>query len=185
MRQRLTIILTFVVIIGILAVLFLVFLNGFFVATEFALVKVRATQLETDAAKGHKRAKMGLHLARHLDAYLSACQLGITLASLGLGWIGEPVFAELLPAFGSVVDAETSALLVMMPVVPALTVTLIVTLVLALALRAPRLQVTVPLECVQVGEPGVEDTNVTSLGSVSVRVTPAAFEGPLLVMVTV
>jgi CBS domain containing-hemolysin-like protein len=84
----------------LLAVLFLVFLNGFFVATEFALVKVRATQLEPDAARGHKRAGMALHLARHLDAYLSACQLGITLASLGLGWIGEPVFADLLqPVF--------------------------------------------------------------------------------------
>ncbi len=82
------------------AVVFLVFLNGFFVATEFALVKVRATQLEPDAARGHKRARMALHLARHLDGYLSACQLGITLASLGLGWIGEPVFADLLePVF--------------------------------------------------------------------------------------
>lgn len=80
----------------LLAVGFLVLLNGFFVATEFALVKVRATQLEPFAARGHKRAKMALHLARHLDAYLSACQLGITLASLGLGWIGEPVFADLL-----------------------------------------------------------------------------------------
>ncbi len=92
----------FIIEIGfkLLAVLFLVFLNGFFVATEFALVKVRATQLEPDAARGHKRAGMALHLARHLDAYLSACQLGITLASLGLGWIGEPVFADLLqPVF--------------------------------------------------------------------------------------
>jgi CBS domain containing-hemolysin-like protein len=80
----------------LLAVAFLVFLNGFFVATEFALVKVRATQLEPFATRGHKRAKMALHLARNLDAYLSACQLGITLASLGLGWIGEPVFADLL-----------------------------------------------------------------------------------------
>ncbi len=84
----------------LLAVIFLVFLNGFFVATEFALVKVRTTQLEPEAARGHRRARMGLHLARHLDAYLSACQLGITLASLGLGWIGEPVFADLLqPVF--------------------------------------------------------------------------------------
>lgn len=84
----------------LLAVAFLVLLNGFFVATEFALVKVRATQLEPDAARGHKRARMALHLARNLDAYLSACQLGITLASLGLGWIGEPVFADLLaPVF--------------------------------------------------------------------------------------
>jgi CBS domain containing-hemolysin-like protein len=90
----------------LLAVVFLVALNGFFVATEFALVKVRATQLEPFAARGHKRAKMALHLARHLDAYLSACQLGITLASLGLGWIGEPVFAELLKPLFHLFDLQ-------------------------------------------------------------------------------
>lgn len=83
----------------LLAVILLVLLNGFFVATEFALVKVRTTQLEPFAARGQKRAKMALHLARNLDAYLSACQLGITLASLALGWIGHPVFAELLGPF--------------------------------------------------------------------------------------
>lgn len=84
----------------ILAVIFLVLANGFFVATEFALVKVRHTQIEPFAAKGQRRAKVALNLVRHLDAYLSACQLGITLASLGLGWIGEPVFAELMtPVF--------------------------------------------------------------------------------------
>ena len=91
--------LVFMICWQLLAVVVLVLLNGFFVATEFALVKVRATQLEPFAAKGHKRAQMALHLARHLDAYLSACQLGITLASLGLGWIGEPVFAKLLEPF--------------------------------------------------------------------------------------
>lgn len=85
-----------VIALKIVAVVVLVFLNGFFVATEFALVKVRSTQLEPYAAKGQRRARMALHLARHLDAYLSACQLGITLASLALGWIGEPVFAALL-----------------------------------------------------------------------------------------
>lgn len=94
----------------LLAVLFLVFLNGFFVATEFALVKVRATQLEPDAARGHKRAGMALHLARHLDAYLSACQLGITLASLGLGWIGEPVFADLLQPVFKLCNVESEKL---------------------------------------------------------------------------
>jgi len=86
----------------LLAVMGLVLLNGFFVSTEFALVKVRPTQLETLAGKNHKRAKMALHLTHHLDEYLSACQLGITLASLGLGWIGEPVFADLLePVYGA------------------------------------------------------------------------------------
>jgi len=86
----------------LLAVMALVLLNGFFVATEFALVKVRSTQLETLAARNHKRGKMALHLTHHLDEYLSACQLGITLSSLGLGWIGEPVFADLLqPLYGA------------------------------------------------------------------------------------
>jgi len=94
----------------ILAVLLLVLLNGFFVATEFALVKVRATQLEPFAAKGHKRAKMALHLARHLDAYLSACQLGITLASLGLGWIAEGVFESLLKPVFALLSIENENL---------------------------------------------------------------------------
>jgi CBS domain containing-hemolysin-like protein len=94
----------------LLAVMLLVMLNGFFVATEFALVKVRATQLEPFAAQGHKRAKMALHLARHLDEYLSACQLGITLASLGLGWIGEPVFADLLAPVFNLFNVESEKL---------------------------------------------------------------------------
>jgi CBS domain containing-hemolysin-like protein len=90
------------IFLKLLAVMALVLLNGFFVATEFALVKVRATQLETLASKNHKRARMALHLTNHLDEYLSACQLGITLSSLGLGWIGEPVFADLLePMYGA------------------------------------------------------------------------------------
>ncbi|MGB0578196.1 MAG: hemolysin family protein [Limisphaerales bacterium] len=83
-----------------LAVGVLVFLNGFFVAAEFALVKLRATQLSGLIEEGHRRAKMAEHLLSHLDAYLSAAQLGITLASLGLGWIGEPIFFTLLePVF--------------------------------------------------------------------------------------
>lgn len=89
------------IVLKLLAVAALVLLNGFFVATEFALVKVRHTQLEPLVRGGRKRARLALHLTQHLDAYLSACQLGITLASLGLGWIGEPVFTFLLqPVFG-------------------------------------------------------------------------------------
>lgn len=80
----------------IVAVLLLVLLNGFFVAAEFALVKVRDTQLEPLVGKGQLRAKVARRTVRNLDAALSATQLGITLASLGLGWIGEPVFASLL-----------------------------------------------------------------------------------------
>lgn len=79
----------------------LVAFNGFFVAAEFALVKVRDTQLEGYVQRRHRRAGMVRHILGHLDGYLSACQLGITLASLALGWVAEPVFAALLePVFG-------------------------------------------------------------------------------------
>jgi CBS domain containing-hemolysin-like protein len=80
----------------LLLVVFLVFLNGFFVAAEFAIVKIRETQLQPLVGKGSRRARMAARLLKNLDAALSATQLGITLASLGLGWIGEPVFAKLL-----------------------------------------------------------------------------------------
>ncbi|HET7625585.1 MAG TPA: hemolysin family protein, partial [Verrucomicrobiae bacterium] len=80
----------------IIVVLLLVLLNGFFVAAEFALVKVRDTQLVSLVEEGRRRAKVAHRILHNLDAALSATQLGITLASLGLGWIGESVFASLL-----------------------------------------------------------------------------------------
>lgn len=83
-------------ILNLLLIAFLVFLNGFFVAAEFAIVKVRDTQLEGFITKGHGRAKIARRLLHNLDAALSATQLGITLASLGLGWVGEPIFARML-----------------------------------------------------------------------------------------
>jgi CBS domain containing-hemolysin-like protein len=79
--------------LGLLLGIVLVALNGFFVAAEFALVKVRPTQIEPHAQAGQRRAKVARHMTHHLDAYLSATQLGITLASLALGWVGEPAFA--------------------------------------------------------------------------------------------
>ena len=84
------------------AVLLLVAANGFFVAAEFALVGVRRSRIEALAAAGSRKAKRLLGLLDNLNAYLSASQLGITLASLGLGWIGEPVIARLLerPFYG-------------------------------------------------------------------------------------
>jgi CBS domain containing-hemolysin-like protein len=93
----------------VLAVFALVLLNGFFVAAEFAFVRIRETQLDSFADKGHRRAKMARHIVRHLNSYLSATQLGITMASLGLGWIGEPVFAEIFkPLFHFVgIQSET------------------------------------------------------------------------------
>jgi len=80
----------------LLLAFFLVLANGFFVAAEFAIVKVRSTQLTELADEGSIRAKMARRLTRRLDAYLSATQLGITLASLALGWIGEPAFHHLI-----------------------------------------------------------------------------------------
>jgi CBS domain containing-hemolysin-like protein len=74
----------------------LVLVNAFFVASEFAIVKLRPSRLAQLAARGQRRARVALGIARRLDTYLSANQLGITLASLALGWIGEPAFAELL-----------------------------------------------------------------------------------------
>jgi CBS domain containing-hemolysin-like protein len=83
-------------VLQVASVPLLVLLNGFFVAAEFALVKIRDTQLETVASKGHRWAAVTRRIVRNLDAALSATQLGITLASLGLGWVGKPVFAALL-----------------------------------------------------------------------------------------
>jgi len=77
-------------------VILLVLANGFFVASEFALVGVRRSRVETLAASGDVRARRLLALLANLNAYISATQLGITMASLALGWIGEPVFAHLL-----------------------------------------------------------------------------------------
>lgn len=83
-------------VLNLLLVAFLVFLNGFFVAAEFAIVKIRETQLQPLVAKKHRRARIACRIVKNLDAALSATQLGITLASLGLGWVGEPIFAKLL-----------------------------------------------------------------------------------------
>ncbi len=80
----------------ILITLLLVSLNGFFVAAEFAIVKVRASQLEVKVQSGNKVAIIAKHIISRLDGYLAATQLGITLASLGLGWIGEPVVSKII-----------------------------------------------------------------------------------------
>lgn len=80
----------------------LIFMNAFFVAAEFGMVKLRHTRVAAIEADHGLRGKILAQVHRQLDAYLSACQLGITLASLGLGWVGEPAFAKLLePAFAA------------------------------------------------------------------------------------
>ncbi|MHC1703562.1 MAG: hemolysin family protein [Tenuifilaceae bacterium] len=74
----------------------LVLLNAFFVAAEFAIVKVKYSKIQLKAEQGSRVAKTSEHIIKHLDTYLSATQLGITLASLGLGWIGEPIVSNII-----------------------------------------------------------------------------------------
>ncbi len=97
-------------LLQVIITLVLVFLNGFFVAAEFAIVKIRISQLEQKVQDGNKMAILSKHIVSNLDGYLAATQFGITLASLGLGWIGEPVVSKLLlngvALFGIEVDPE-------------------------------------------------------------------------------
>ncbi len=81
---------------SILAIVLLLATNGFYVAAEFALVKARGFRIETLAAEGSATAKLTVRIQSNLESYLAACQLGITMASLGLGWVGEPAVAALL-----------------------------------------------------------------------------------------
>src|SRR5882762_985103 len=91
------------VLLKLLVIAVLVALNGFFVACEFAIVKVRSSQLDTLVEEGNLRASFVKHVRAHLDAYLSATQLGVTVASLALGWVGEQCLASILqPAFALV-----------------------------------------------------------------------------------
>lgn len=84
------------ILFEVIIVFLIVLANGFFVAAEFAIVKVRSTQIQPLVAKGHKRAKIAFKLLSNVDKFLSASQVGITITSLGLGWIGEPVTAKIL-----------------------------------------------------------------------------------------
>jgi CBS domain containing-hemolysin-like protein len=81
---------------GAVVAFLLVLANGFFVAAEYAFVRVRGTQLEELAKAGSARAKLGAQISGRLDTYISAAQLGVTLASLAIGWIGEPAVAALV-----------------------------------------------------------------------------------------
>ncbi|MEC0231113.1 hemolysin family protein [Paenibacillus alba] len=84
------------IVLNLVLVIFLVLLNGFFVAAEFALVKVRQSRIQQLVNEGSGKAKFASTVTSQLDTYLSATQLGITLASLGLGWVGEPAIADLI-----------------------------------------------------------------------------------------
>lgn len=94
----------------------LVLLNGFFVAAEFALVKVRSSQIDLLAQKGSQRAKVSQQLLSHLDAYLSATQLGITLASLGLGAFGEHVMSQIVGHFFQNIHVDVNPHIVTVPI---------------------------------------------------------------------
>ena len=98
-------------ILKLVLAVFLVLLNGFFVAAEFSIVKVRYSQIQLKAAEGHSMAKQAEHIIKHLDEYLSATQLGITLASLGLGFVGESalhhIFENLFKYFDLAVAPAT------------------------------------------------------------------------------
>ncbi len=98
-------------LIKLVIVILLILITAFFVAAEFAIVRARRARLEAFSHSGNKRAKNGLIILSELDAYLSACQLGITMASLGIGWLGEPVVEHLLePLFGFIPNSEAIAI---------------------------------------------------------------------------
>jgi CBS domain containing-hemolysin-like protein len=99
------------VLIGKLIVIAaLVGLNGFFVACEFAIIKVRASQLDALVEEGNARARLAKYIRAHLDTYLSATQLGVTLASLALGWLGEEFLAHILEPFFALANIQSHAL---------------------------------------------------------------------------
>ncbi|HEV2062780.1 MAG TPA: CNNM domain-containing protein, partial [Solirubrobacteraceae bacterium] len=109
----------------LIAVFVLVRANGFFVAAEFALVRTRRTAMEELAREGRKNAKLVLRQLEDLSEYLSACQFGITLASLGIGFLGEPSIADLIePVIGDTTLAHVFAIAIAYVVVTSLHITL-------------------------------------------------------------
>lgn len=117
--------------LGVLAVLVLVFANGFFVAAEFALVTVRKTRIDQMIAEGHRGARTVRRALNDPDSYIAATQLGITMASLALGWVGEPalaaLFEPLFAVFGermSQVTAHTISVILSFSLITALHIVL-------------------------------------------------------------
>lgn len=129
----------------LLAVVVLVLANGFFVAAEFALVGVRRSRVEQLVTEGHARAKTLRRAVNHLDTYLAATQLGITMASLGLGWIGEPAVAalieplleRLLPENLAVTASQTLGVIIAFTIITALHIVLGELAPKSLALQRP------------------------------------------------
>jgi len=96
--------------INIVIIVALVCLNAFFVAAEFALVKIRETQLDMLVAKGQRSARVARYVLDHLNSFLSAAQLGVTMASLGLGWFGEPIFTHAFSPLLMSIGVESEAM---------------------------------------------------------------------------
>ena len=118
-------------------IIVLVLLNGFFVAAEFALVKVRGTRIEALAAQGSGSARATQHIMGHLDLYLSACQFGITVASLILGWLAEPAVATLLLALADLVGLTVIQGPLLHGVALAIALTIVVKSLLVRTQRSP------------------------------------------------
>jgi CBS domain containing-hemolysin-like protein len=126
-----------VLLMKLAAIGVLVVLNGFFVAAEFALVKIRGSQLEALSEEGDEGALQARRITEDLEAYLSACQLGVTLASLGLGWIGEPFLAQMVQPFFVKLGVQSEA--VTRSVSFALAFSLITILHIVLGEQAPKI----------------------------------------------
>lgn len=93
---------------GLLIVILLILLTAFFVAAEFAIVKIRSTRLDVLIRQGSKRAKSAKEITQHMNAYLSTTQLGISVTALVLGWIGEPVVAHLFQPLFTLMGSNNS-----------------------------------------------------------------------------
>jgi CBS domain containing-hemolysin-like protein len=123
-----------VTLLALVSLLVLIGVNGFFVAAEFALVRVRRNKIEQLAEEGDRRAKRVLNQLAHIDEYLSACQVGITMASIGIGFLGEPALADLIePVFGGLSHAVAA------PIAFALAFTIATSLHITVGEQVPKL----------------------------------------------
>ncbi|MFC0232418.1 hemolysin family protein [Vagococcus entomophilus] len=113
------------ILIRLIIIATMIFFTALFVASEFALVKIRTSQLERLKDEGNKKANLALHVTHHLDEYLSACQLGITLTSLAIGWLGESTIESLLHPFLSYLPIPASVLSLISLVLAFLVVTFV------------------------------------------------------------